>query len=224
MIQPQAIQLINSTWSITSGIANELCIRYEYDQRHRLIIKKIPGVGEEWMVYDARDRVVMTQDSALRSIQKWLFTRYDTENRADSIGLITDNTNYNNLNYHLNNAYPSINYPIVSSYTNELLTQTFYDDYSWVGGTASGLSSVIATNYTSNGSYFITTYNTSPVYSVAITPLYIVRGMATGSMKKVIGTTNQYLYGVSFYDDRGRVIQSQNINYTGGIDTHDHSI
>ncbi len=77
----------------------------------------------------------------------------------------------------------------------------------------------MATNYTSNSSYFITTYNTSPTYAVAVTPLYITRGMPTGSMKKVIGTTSQYLYSVNFYDDRGRAIQTQSVNYTGAIDT-----
>jgi len=38
-------------------------------------------------------------------------------------------------------------------------------------------------------------------------------------MKKVIGTASQYLYLESFYDDRGRVIQTQGVNYTGAIDT-----
>src|SRR5439155_24007364 len=33
-----------------------------------------------------------------------------------------------------------------------------------------------------------------------------------------IGTSSQYLYTVSFYDDRGRVVQAQGINYTGAKD------
>ena len=42
--------------------------------------------------------------------------------------------------------------------------------------------------------------------------------MATGSKVKVLGTTSQYIYTVSFYDEKGRVIQTQNINSTGGKD------
>ena len=218
VIQPRAVELINGSWSIPATIATELCFRYEYDYRKRMIIKKVPGAGEVWMVYDARDRLVMTQDSALRSLQKWLFTRYDNMNRPDSTGLITDPANYNNLAYHQNLASTSTSYPNLAGYTTELLTQTMYDNYSWVTGATGGISSAMATNYTS-GSNFITTYNTSPTYAVAVTPIKITRGMVTGGMTKVIGTTSQYLYSVKFYDDRGRDIQTQSVNYTGGVDT-----
>ena len=219
VIQPQGVVAINSTWNITTAIGNELCFRYEYDAHGHMIIKKIPGAGEAWMVYDIRDRLVMNQDSLLRSQEKWLYTRYDAENRPDSTGLITDPTYYNQLSYQESAAFATNNYPVVSSYTNELYTQTFYDDYSWVSTFSAAVGSAMATNYTGNSSYFITGYNASPVYAVNPVPLYITRGMSTGSMKKVLGTTNQYLYGVSFYDDRGRIIQTQDINYTGGLDT-----
>ncbi len=66
VIQPGAVELINGSWTISSGISDELCFRYEYDQRKRMIIKKVPGAGETWMVYDARDRLVMTQDANLQ--------------------------------------------------------------------------------------------------------------------------------------------------------------
>jgi len=222
VIPPKAVEwLLANSWNFSnsggSTMAAELCFRYEYDDRKHLIIKKIPGAGETWMVYDQRDRPVMTQDSSLRKQQKWLFTRYDSQNRPDSSGLITDPSNYNNRAYHQNLAATSIYYPTLSGYTTELLTQSFYDNYSWVTGT--GLSSTMATNYTSNSSYFITTYNTSPNYAVAIVAYPIAQGLPTGTMRKVLGTTNQYLYTVSFYDDRGRVIQAQQSNYTGGVDT-----
>ncbi|HMH20166.1 MAG TPA: DUF6443 domain-containing protein [Puia sp.] len=224
VMQPTAVEwLLAHSWnfSLTGGsnIANELCFRYEYDYRNRMIIKKVPGAGEVWMVYDARDRLAMTQDSALRIQHKWMFTRYDNQNRPDSSGLITDPTNYNNLAYHLVQAASSIYYPNPASYSNELLTQTYYDNYDWISIAAPSLGSSMATTYTSSSTYFITGYNTSPTYAVPITPFPVTRGMPTGSMTKVIGTTSQYLYAVNFYDDQGRVIQSKSINYTGGIDT-----
>ena len=212
VLQPQAVQLINSNWSISSGIASELCFRYEYDQRRRMIIKKVPGAGEQWMVYDAKNRVVMTQDSVLRSQQKWLVSRYDTQNRQDSTGLFTDALYYNNLSYHLNLASNTINYPNTTS-NFELLSQKFYDDYSWASGTpAFGLSA-------SSQSKLISNYNVSPDYAVAPTPYLITRGMQTGAMEKVLGTTATYLYSLNFYDDRGRVIQTQRGNYSGSMDT-----
>jgi len=215
VIQPQAVVLINSNWSISTGIANELCFRYEYDQRKRMVIKKIPGAGELWMVYDSRDRVVMTQDNNLRVLGKWMVSKYDSLNRVDTTGLLTD---ANNQTYHQNLAYYSVNYPsTISNF--EILSSTFYDDYAWVSRTGASVGASMATNYTSNSSYFNTAYNTSPTYAVSVTPLYITRGLVTGTMTKVIGTTSQYLYASSFYDDRGRVIQSQAINFTGAIDT-----
>src|SRR5665213_237890 len=219
VIQPQAVAMIDGSWTITQNIANELCFRYEYDGRRNVAIKKVPGAGQQWMVYDARGRLAMTQDSALRSIQKWMFVKYDAQNRPDSTGLITDPSHYNNLAYHDSLAYYSLFYPAVSSYTNEVLTQTFYDDYSWVATYSAPVASSMATNYTSNSNYFITTYNTSPTYAVAVTPFPVTHGMPTGSKIKVVGTASQYLYTANFYDDRGRVIQSQSSNYTGAVDT-----
>src|SRR5262249_13710543 len=74
-------------------IADEYCFRYEYDSRNRMIIKKMPGAGEEWMVYDSRDRLVLTQNAHLRATNQWLFTKYDSQNRQIMTGLYTDNTN-----------------------------------------------------------------------------------------------------------------------------------
>ena len=148
------------------------------------------------------------------------YTRFDTENRPDSTGFITDPTYYNNLTYQESAAFATNNYPIVSSYTNELLTQTFYDDYSWVSIYGAPVASTMASNYVSNSNYFVTSYNVSPVYAVDPIPLYITRGMITGGKKEVLGSSgSQYLFHASFYDDRARVIQTLSSNYTGGIDT-----
>lgn len=96
------------------------------------------------------------------------------------------------------------------------MTQTFYDSYIWTS--SAGLPATMATNYTSNSTYFITTYTATP-YAVAITAHPITRGLPTGTIAKVMDTTNRYISTVNFYDDRGRVIQTQAINYTTGIDT-----
>jgi RHS repeat-associated protein len=213
VLQPQAVVLINGTWTITAAIANQLCFRYEYDYRKRMIIKKVPGAGEQWMVYDARDRMVMSQDSNQRVLGKWLTEQYDTEDRLDSTGLLT---NSNNRSFHQNLALNSTDYPSTTGGNYEWLTRTYYDNYNWVT-TATSLLNYVADN--AGTSQFITTYNTSPQYAVAIAVLYSTRGLATGHMAKVLGTTNTYLYSNIFYDDHGRQVQTQSINYSGGVDT-----
>jgi RHS repeat-associated protein len=213
VIQPQAVALIDGTWVISQSVANELCFRYEYDYRARMIIKKVPGEGEVWKVYDGRDRLVMKQDSNLRVQGKWIATEYDLMNRVDSTGLMTDS---HNQSYWANLANNSIYYPNVSGYPYQLQTVNHYDNYSWM---PSGLSSTLTTTYTTSGTYFITGYNTSPTYAVPITYFPVTRGQLTVHAQYVIGSTNgQVLGSVNFFDDRGRIIQTEDINISNGID------
>jgi RHS repeat-associated protein len=221
VISPRATELINTfgTWTVSTAIANELCHRYEYDFRNRVIIKKVAGAGEVHMVYDERDRLVMSQDSNLRAQHEWLFTCYDGLDREDSTGLMTDPANYNNLSYHTTAAMQSATYPNLSSYTVQLLSRNFYDDYKWVAATSAPVLSAFDASHSTSGSWFITGYNASPTYAVAVTPFYNTRGMHTGTAKIVINSTSTFLYTSMFYDDRGRKIQTSSNNYGLGRDT-----
>jgi RHS repeat-associated protein len=288
VMQPKAVEwLVNNNWNFgaTGGstVTAELCFRYEYDYRRRMIIKKVPGAGEVWMVYDYRDRLVFTQDSVMRSQGQWLGSLYDGLNRPIETGLLTwsgtqsqlqtlvsNQTSASNsssltitsapclpANLTLNSgltsgtwqATSSINLargfavtsgntfsatisagtpgsnivqlnnsPLPSGYTFSPLTLTFYDDYSWLAGTHTALSSVFDASNASNPSYFITSYNNSPSYAAPITPFPLARGQMTGIMTLVLGTANQFLPSASYFDDRGRLIQTQSINYANGKD------
>jgi RHS repeat-associated core domain len=85
VLQPKGVELlIENDWNINAlggDILSKQCFRYEYDHRNRMIIKKIPGAGLVYMVYDMRDRLVMTQDANLRVANQWLATLYDVLNR-----------------------------------------------------------------------------------------------------------------------------------------------
>ncbi len=284
VIPPRAVALVNTcgTWTISSGIANELCFRYEYDYRNRMSIKKVPGAGENWMVYDVRDLLVMTQDSNLRRSGQWLVNQYDTLNRPVETGLIsyagtlsnmqglvtnltsnaeatgpepTDTTIFGmntmgdirasesisvdsgfstadgatfiaeifpgswNPDGSTTNSDPIALNPVPSGVTLQPLTITYYDDYSWIRGTGTALSSTFDSSVVGNSNYFITSYNASPNYVVPVRPLLVTRGEVTGTQTAVLGSPGQYLSTVNFYDDRARLIQSQTVNYTGGVDT-----
>ena len=52
VIQPEGVNAITSTWTLTTSLLNEQCFRYEYDERNRIIMKKIPGAAEIYMIYD----------------------------------------------------------------------------------------------------------------------------------------------------------------------------
>ncbi|EGV42115.1 hypothetical protein BZARG_367 [Bizionia argentinensis JUB59] len=89
VIPPEASSQIASSGAISSTVLDGLCYVYHYDYRNRLIEKKIPGKGWEFIVYDTLDRPVLTQDPNLRVNNKWLFTKYDTFGRVIYTGLHT---------------------------------------------------------------------------------------------------------------------------------------
>jgi len=216
VLQPKAVVLLlqNSTWNLTAipYLLNEHCFRNDYDSRHRLIVKKVPGAGESWMVYDGRDGLVMMQDANMRNpstgLASWMVTMYDALNRPWRTGLLTD---ANPRTFHQAQASNNSSYPNTGSSNFELLTQTFFDNYNWTSPT--GLPATMDMSNVNNGNYFITSYNSNPTYAQAIVQSTETRGMPTGTMVKVLGSSPaKYLYTVSFYDDRNRVIQTQSIN------------
>jgi len=104
VIQPQGvIQLIQSGWDMTAfnnnsnHILYEQCFRYEYDDRNRMVMKKVPGADEVYMIYDIRDRMVFAQDANLRAQGQWLTTLYDALNRPVITGLLTYNVQRSDL-------------------------------------------------------------------------------------------------------------------------------
>ncbi len=215
VIQPNAVEeLAAASWSLSATQLAELCFRYEYDPRNRMIRKKVPGAGEVWMVYDTRDRLVMTQDANMRGKKQWLYTQYDGLNRPIATGLLTDNDHYNDLAWHLSQAYSSSAYPNLASYTSEELSRTFYDNYNWRSSYGNPLSATRSTTY---DSYLSTASNSTWPYPQALTQSNMLTGQVTGSRIKILGTST-WLYSIPFYDDKGRVIQVQSTNSTGGTD------
>lgn len=102
VIPPKAVAAIKTSWVLTTDIVQELCFRYEYDNRGRMIAKKVPGSGWVFMVYDQRDRLVFSQDANLRSEKKWLTTIYDPLNRAVLTGLTEYTGNRDELQSYVN--------------------------------------------------------------------------------------------------------------------------
>jgi RHS repeat-associated protein len=216
-IQPSGVNtLVGNGWNTTSpsNLLDDQFFRYEYDQRNRMVMKKVPGAGEVYMVYDNLDRLVMTQDANMRngSTKKWMVTVYDILNRPIQAGLLTDATPFTTQ---LANAYSSTAYPSTAS-NFELLTQTHYDDYV---GIPAGLTSTLSatggwsTQFSAtNNSNF--PYPQMPVQNSIINTI----GLPTWSLVKVLGTASTFLSTVTIYDDRGRPIQTQSQNITSGID------
>lgn len=209
VIQPEGVKALVGNWNLTNTILDEQCFRYEYDSRERMIMKKIPGAGEVYMVYDKLDRLVMTQDANMRmGTVKWMVLKYDVLNRSTETGLWTDNTPFVT---HLSSSASSTNYPTTSS-GYELLTLFHYDDYN---NLPVGFLGSYITNW---DGYFSASSNTQWPYPQMPVKSNDVKGLPTWTQIKVLGTLSTYLYTCSFYDDKGKIIQVQSTNITGGID------
>ncbi|HEY0066497.1 MAG TPA: RHS repeat-associated core domain-containing protein, partial [Flavisolibacter sp.] len=74
-----------------------------------------------------------------------------------------------------------------------------------------------ASRSTDHDTHLLAASNSSFPYPQAVTQSPTLKGAVTGTRVKVLGTST-YLYTVNYYDDKGRLIQTQEQNLTGGTD------
>ncbi len=219
VIQPEGVKKVEQeSWSSASlmDILEEQCFRYEYDKRHRLIMKDLPGVGVVYFVYDSRDRLVMSQDALMRNSNKWLVTKYDDLNREIETGIWTNSTSFID---HLNAGAVSIaNYPTINN-GYELISQVWYDNYDWSNGYSAAFKDYNIGELAGN---WLTTHEDYPYPQVM--PLLKSNSTIskiTGNRKKVLGSNpEKFITTILFYDEKGRVVQSRSMNERGGVDVN----
>ncbi|HWB28386.1 MAG TPA: DUF6443 domain-containing protein [Chitinophagaceae bacterium] len=218
VMSPKAVQYLQqNSWVLNSTVADELCFRYSYDQRKRMIAKKVPGAGQVDIVYDAKDRPVMTRDANLLAQSKWMVTVYDTLNRVIKTVLWN---NSQTAAYHQGQAYSKTTYPTITG-TNTVETETFYDDYTWMGR-----SDINITGHTYNTSFNNTTdlpvIQTSAYGLTPASASVQLRSIITGTRVRILdptGGSGGFNTVISWYDDHNRLIQAHARNITGGWDT-----
>ncbi|MEJ7740170.1 MAG: DUF6443 domain-containing protein [Chitinophagaceae bacterium] len=234
VMPPLAVEALKNFWSFehSSGIINELCFRYEYDEKKRMIAKKIPGSGWIYMVYDQRDRVVFSQDPNQRYSKRWFTTLYDGLNRPVSTGILAcdmepfalqkhvNEVKRVSSNIYLNSAFLLSEFnimanPIPDGYTFTALTFNWYDNYKWTK------------------KKFTDRYNDrldsgDNLYPDQLMPeseqaKVVTRGMLTGTATRLLDDSedlksDKWLDHVMFYDQKGRLVQVQSRNILGGYD------
>jgi RHS repeat-associated protein len=244
VIPPKAMDAMNTSgnFSINALTASQdLVFRYVYDERHRLIEKKVPGTGWSYIVYNQLNQPVLFRDANLQAQNKWSFIKYDVLGRPIISGLFnsTGLANYQtrtlaqaqfNLNQPAigesevpldgNNPYGYSNLTLPNQLANlDILTVNYYDDYDFDNnGTA---------DYTFNAASIpcITWPKPPPQVTSPCTPYTNIvtartRGYITGSRVKVLDPANpvQWELAAVFYDDNGQAIQSQSNDHMGGTD------
>ncbi|MFD2162286.1 DUF5675 family protein [Paradesertivirga mongoliensis] len=196
----------------------EFIYGYKYDHRNRVVEKKIPGKGWEYLVYNALDQVVMSQDAMQRSHggQEWLIAKYDAHGRTVTKGVWVHSGSAANTSYRLDiqnsvdgqshqweirqtggNGYTNAQseyrtYPQTLITT---LTLNYYDSYDVPGNSFGGSSTGQRANVT-----------------------FLPTATKTG----VLGSSTMLLT-VNYYDEDGRVIKIKSENHLDGTDIVDNT-
>lgn len=223
VLQPELCYKMHqdNTTEPTTADLNRFAFQYTYDGKKRMVTKKVPGAGTVYMVYDLRDRVVMTQDGNQRVNNEWLFTKYDGLNRPVYSGIYKHDTaigqeamsalisttqfaetytgGTTNRGY-TNSLFPTLNQDVTPLV---VLNYTYYDNYAFVNDQITNASNFAFVDDELTGQ------ETSANQRVV--------GQVTGTLAKVIGdgaTSN--LWSVNYYDDKYRPIQTTSANFGSG--------
>ncbi|MXS72654.1 DUF6443 domain-containing protein [Chryseobacterium binzhouense] len=198
---------------IPDDILNNLCYQYRYDGRNRLVEKKLPGKGWEYMVYDKADRLIFTQDAVMRPTGKWLFTKYDRFGRVILTGLVEGTTERSPMQNMIGDLVITENRDTAGFTKNGM--QIYYSNVMFPY-----LEKVFSINY----------YDTYPQGSPTL-PTQILgqnvltqdaqnsnistKSLPTASYVKNIEDDN-WTKNYTWYDQRGRAIGTHSINHLGG--------
>ncbi|MHC0443100.1 DUF6443 domain-containing protein [Flavobacterium sp. 3-210] len=210
--------------TINIDVLNGLCYQYKYDDKNRLVEKKLPGKQWEFIVYDKLDRVAaigpavspFKDDSTIG----WIITKYDAFSRPVYSGWSSQAANsatrkslqnsqnaatvlfetkqssgtIDGIEVYYSNAITPTNF--------KLLTVNYYDNYAFP-----------------NAQPIPSTVEGQPV-------LGNIKGLASGSWTRAITTASSAAGETStiIYDDRARPVKSYLQNYLGGYTSIDSKI
>jgi RHS repeat-associated protein len=194
-----------------------LCYQYRYDERQRPVGKKIPGSDWQLTAYNDLDQVVGTQDANQRDHNQWVITKYDALGRAVLVGTWS-NSNNNGVTDPVS-LKTLIDGQSTPWQVKDLDTPGNVQGY-FLNGDPLILDQVLSVNYYDNYSFpagnpvYPYVQNTG-IADMPATESTMTTGLLTASKVNVLGTSDM-LWTVSYYDDKGRNIQSNVQHYLGG--------
>ncbi|MGN7705346.1 DUF6443 domain-containing protein [Chryseobacterium sp. 22543] len=207
-----------SNVEVPEFILNDLCYQYHYDGLNRLVEKKLPGKGWQYMVYDKQNRLVLAQDANLGAAKQWMFTKYDQFSRIvykgiytssqaygsqgrifeqSTINTFTNNNTLRQASIGFNSAGMEVYYPGNTTYPTvnfKLLSVNYYDTYPPYSFNPAHPANAVTDN---------------------ITDVNNTKGLGLLTLIKNIENDN-WTRNYSYYDVKGREIGTYSINHLGG--------
>jgi len=210
------------TGTPSQALLDNLCYQYRYDARNRLVEKKLPGKGWNFMIYNTLDQVTFTQDANQRNQnpQVWTFTQYDPQGRVALTG-IWSSAGAPGSGADNNMSVPGTTlFQWLTSWQNGQ-TQL------WITRNNSTATGYAAVNPQGGGQYLTINYYDDYAFPGQPAPFttptgssVMLRGLLTGSKTMVLNTINNpspdMLSEVHYYDDLGRETQTYKQHYFGG--------
>ncbi|MCJ7935718.1 MAG: RHS repeat-associated core domain-containing protein [Chryseobacterium sp.] len=200
--------------TVEPAAVENLYYQYRYDGRNRLVEKKLPGKGWEYMVYDQAERLIMTQDANMREKSKWLITQYDPFGRVAYTGIIAGGSR-SSMQSQAGNLIIVENRSSTGFTKNGMPVQ-------YSNGYFFDIETVLSVNYYDT----YPQYNFNPSFPTTIqgrptltdTPSSAGRstkGLPVMSLVKNI-EDDSWSKTYTYYDDKARVIGTHSINHLGG--------
>ena len=190
-----------------AAIANYAYL-YCYDNRYRQVGKKLPGCAWVYTIYDRSDAPILTQDGNQRASHEWSAVVPDAWGRPCVSGTVVSTAFYPSGNIgtcvkasHSGGAvYTFSGMPFTFQ---KVLTETFYDDYTFIGNTAFP-------------SFLI--YSADSEYGVRETARPV--GLQTGVKSLLLNDAGtSYIYRATYYDYHKKPVQTRSTNHLGGAET-----
>lgn len=192
---------------------------YDYDTQANIIKKNIPSGGITRYVYDLAGRVILSQTALQAADNIWTCNKYDSFGRIVYFGnytttsshaeLIAGAKNFHGIGYEekITTGYSQDNaFPNTSS-NFELLHVSYFDDYIITDNkinTGNIPNPEVQSGEYENGNPFM------------LDNQYMVKGLVTASATKVLASNpEQWLWAVSYYDDKAQIKQTINLNARG---------
>ncbi|UKB84841.1 RHS repeat-associated core domain-containing protein [Chryseobacterium sp. MEBOG06] len=206
---------------------DNLCYQYVYDSKNRLAEKKLPGKGWEYFVYDNQNRLVLSQDAVLGSLNNnfvakgWMFSKYDAFGRVVYTGFFANSstrtamqTALSNMSSNAGNNEKRDTTPIVQNGENIYYTKNAFP---------TGSMTILSVNY----------YDTYPplpqgaeIPATIMGKTVLKQPGQNGASKNTKSLPlasyirnvedNAWTKTFTYYDEKGRTIGSYAQNHLGG--------
>ncbi|SHH36260.1 RHS repeat-associated core domain-containing protein [Chryseobacterium oranimense] len=207
--------------AVNQTALDNLCYQYRYDGLGRLVEKKLPGKGWEYMVYDRQDRLIATQDANQKPNNKWTYTRYDQFGRIAYTGIATDYANRGQLQYYMNTAGVANAANNATRTSSPSFSLSGMDIYYTNDAIPEHLDNVLTVNY----------YDTYPQYSFnpSFPATILGQNVITDNQNANVNTKNLPVLSLTknieddnwtknyiWYDEKSRAVGTYSINHLGG--------